>query len=73
MPAEVREALTGAAPRGSDRIHRRARCTADCLVQAAITYYGAYSDEVDQWIDLNEQDAAGAHAAWTTGQAAVQR
>lgn len=43
------------------------------LVQAAITYYGAYSDEVDQWIDLNEQEAAGAHAAWTAGQAAVQR
>jgi uncharacterized protein (DUF433 family) len=43
------------------------------LVQAAITYYGAYTDEVDQWIDLNEQEAARAHAAWTTGQAAVQR
>ena len=43
------------------------------LVQAAITYYGAYSDEVDQWIDLNEQEAAEVHAAWTAGQAAVQR
>jgi uncharacterized protein (DUF433 family) len=43
------------------------------LVQAAITYYGAYSDEVGQWIDLNEQEATGAHAAWTIGQAAVQR
>ncbi len=43
------------------------------LVQAAITYYGAYSDEVDQWIDLNEQEAASVHAAWTAGQAAVQR
>ena len=43
------------------------------LVQAAITYYGAYSDEVDQWIDLNEQEAAERHAAWTAGQAAVQR
>ena len=60
MPAEVREALTGAAPRGSDRIHRRARCTADCLVQAAITYYGAYSDEVGQWIDLNAEEGDAA-------------
>ena len=42
------------------------------LVQAAITYYGAYSDEVDQWIDLNAEEATGAHAAWTAGQAAVQ-
>ncbi len=43
------------------------------LVQAAITYYGAYPDEIDQWIDLNEQEAAEAHAAWAAGQAAVQR
>jgi uncharacterized protein (DUF433 family) len=43
------------------------------LVQAAITYYGAYPDEIEQWIDLNEQEAAEAHAAWTAGQAAVQR
>src|SRR5580704_18728858 len=43
------------------------------LVQAAITYFGAYPDEIEQWIDLNEQEAAEAHAAWTAGQAAVQR
>jgi uncharacterized protein (DUF433 family) len=43
------------------------------LVQAAVTYYGAYPDEIDQWIDLNEQEATDAHAAWTAGQAAVQR
>lgn len=43
------------------------------LVQAAVTYYGAYPDEIDQWIELNEQEAAEAHSAWTTGQAAVQR
>jgi len=42
------------------------------LVQAAVTYYGAYPDEIDQWIDLNEQEAADAHAAWTAGQAAVR-
>ena len=43
------------------------------LVQAAVAYYGAYPVEIDQWIDLNEQEAAEAHAAWTAGQAAVRR
>jgi uncharacterized protein (DUF433 family) len=43
------------------------------LVQAAITYYGAYRDEIDQWIEANEQEAADAHAAWAAGQAAVQQ
>jgi len=43
------------------------------LVQAAVTYYGAYTDEVDQWIQANEQEAAEAHSAWMAGQSAVQR
>jgi uncharacterized protein (DUF433 family) len=43
------------------------------LVQAAITYYGAYADEIDQWIEANEQEAAEARAAWMAGKAAVQR
>ena len=43
------------------------------LVQAAVTYYGAYREEIDEWIELNAQEAAEAHAAWTAGQAAVQR
>ena len=43
------------------------------LVQAAITYYGAYRDEIDQWIEANEQEVAEAHAAWTAGQAAVKQ
>ena len=43
------------------------------LVQAAITYYGAYRDEIDQWIEANEQETADARAAWTAGQAAVQQ
>jgi hypothetical protein len=43
------------------------------LVQAAVAYYGAYPDEIDQWIDLNEQETAEAHAAYTAGQAAVRR
>ena len=43
------------------------------LVQAAITYYGAYRDEIDQWIEANEQEAAEARGAWAAGQAAVQQ
>lgn len=43
------------------------------LVQAAVAYYGAYPDEIDQWIDLNDQDAEQAHAAFLAGQAAVRR
>jgi hypothetical protein len=42
------------------------------LVQAAICYYGAYRDEIDQWIEANEQQAAEAHAAWSAGQEAVR-
>jgi hypothetical protein len=43
------------------------------LVQAAVSYYGAYPDEIDQWIYLNEQEAAEAHAAYAAGQSAVRR
>lgn len=43
------------------------------LVQAAITYYGAYTAEVDQQIEANEQEATEAHAAYLAGQAAVGR
>jgi uncharacterized protein (DUF433 family) len=43
------------------------------LVQATVAYYGAYRDEIDEWIELNEQEAAEAYAAWTAGQAAVRR
>jgi uncharacterized protein (DUF433 family) len=43
------------------------------LVQAAISYYGAYRDEINQWIEANEQQVAEAHAAWSAGQDAVRR
>lgn len=43
------------------------------LVQGAVTYYGAYPDEVDEWIERNEREAAEAHAAWLSGQAALRR
>jgi uncharacterized protein (DUF433 family) len=42
------------------------------LVQAAVAYYGAYPDEIDQWIELNDQDAEQAHAAFMAGQAAIR-
>ena len=42
------------------------------LVQAAISYYGAYREEIDQWIEANEQQAAEAHAAWSAGQDAIR-
>jgi uncharacterized protein (DUF433 family) len=42
------------------------------LVQAAVTYYGAHRDEIDEWIERNEREAAEAHAAWLAGQAALR-
>jgi len=43
------------------------------LVQAAVAYYGAFPDEIDEWVRLNEQEAQDAHAAWLAGQAALDR
>jgi uncharacterized protein (DUF433 family) len=42
------------------------------LVQAAVAYYGAYPNEINQWIELNEQEVAEAHTAFMAGQAAVR-
>jgi uncharacterized protein (DUF433 family) len=43
------------------------------LIQAAIAYYGAYSTEIDQQIEANEQESAEAHGAYLAGQAALRR
>jgi uncharacterized protein (DUF433 family) len=43
------------------------------LVQAAIAYYGAYTAEIDQQIQANELEAAEAHAAYLSGEAALRR
>jgi hypothetical protein len=43
------------------------------LVQAAIAYYGAYTTEIDQELEANEQETAEAHAAYLAGQAALRR
>ena len=40
------------------------------LVQAAVTYYAAYRDEIDGWIEANERAAEEAHATWLAGQQA---
>ena len=43
------------------------------LVQAAIAYYGAYTAEIDQLIEANEQEIAEVHDAYLAGQAALRR
>src|SRR3984957_19756093 len=42
------------------------------LIQAAISYYGAYTAEIDQLIEFNEQETDEAHAVYVAGQAAVR-
>jgi len=43
------------------------------LVQAALTYYGAYPDEIDEWLEHNERESQDARAAWLAGPAALER
>jgi uncharacterized protein (DUF433 family) len=43
------------------------------LIQAAVAYYGQHQAEIDEWIGLNEQEAAEAHQAWQAGQAALSQ
>jgi uncharacterized protein (DUF433 family) len=43
------------------------------LVQAAVTYYGAFSGEIDEWIAANESETQDAHTAWLAGEAAIER
>jgi hypothetical protein len=78
--------LAGSRPRGRATARapsaRRASCAhaSPCapvralgLVQAAVTYYGAYPGEIDGWIERNEREASEAHAAWLAGHAALRR
>jgi uncharacterized protein (DUF433 family) len=41
------------------------------LIQAAVAYYGAYRDEIDEWIELNARESDAARAAWSAGRAAL--
>jgi uncharacterized protein (DUF433 family) len=43
------------------------------LVQAAVTYYGAYTVEIDEAIELNRRESHQAHTAWIDGLAALNR
>lgn len=43
------------------------------LIQAAVAYYGAYRDEIDEWIELNARESEAAYAAWLAGQQALKR
>ncbi|MHB8452148.1 MAG: hypothetical protein ACYDAQ_17115 [Mycobacteriales bacterium] len=42
-------------------------------VQAAVGYYGAYAEEVDEWIDANSAEGEQARAAFLAGEAALGR
>jgi uncharacterized protein (DUF433 family) len=43
------------------------------LVQAAVTYYGAYTAEIDEAIEFNRRESHQAHTAWIDGLAALNR
>ncbi len=43
----------------------------DSQVRTAVRYYGAFTDEVDQRVALNTEDADEAEAAWQREQAAL--
>ena len=43
------------------------------IVQAAVAYYGAFADDIDEWIELNAREREAAHAAWLAGQRALKR
>jgi len=41
------------------------------LVEAAVTYYGEYRDEIDEEIALNQAEWERGYAAWEAGQRAL--
>ena len=41
------------------------------LVQAAAAYYGAYQQEIDEWIERNRREVDEAHAAFLTARRAL--
>ncbi|MDQ3809706.1 MAG: hypothetical protein M3336_05390 [Chloroflexota bacterium] len=42
------------------------------LVQAAVSYYGAYPNEIDEASEANRREREQAYAAWLAGQAALK-
>jgi uncharacterized protein (DUF433 family) len=43
------------------------------LIEAAVTYYGEFTDEIDAEIALNEEESTRALQQWQAGQAALTR
>jgi hypothetical protein len=43
------------------------------VVQAAAAYYGAYQQEIDDWIERNRREGEEAHAAFLAGRKALGR
>jgi hypothetical protein len=43
------------------------------LAQAAAAYYGAYREEVDEWIERNRRETDDAHATFLAGRKALAR
>ncbi len=43
------------------------------LVEAAVTYYGEFQDEIDEEIAVNRRESERAFAAWAAGQQALGR
>jgi uncharacterized protein (DUF433 family) len=43
------------------------------LTQAAVTYYGAYAEEIDEWIELNRRELDDTQPAFAAGQASLRR
>ncbi len=43
------------------------------LVQAAAAYYGAYRQEIDEWIERNRREADEAHGAFLAARKALGR
>lgn len=41
-------------------------------VDAAVTYYGEFKDEVDSMIDLNNEESERAHLGWLHGRQALE-
>jgi uncharacterized protein (DUF433 family) len=42
------------------------------LVQAAVAYYGTYTGEIDEWIEINARDGEEARRASLSGRAALE-
>jgi hypothetical protein len=70
---EVIGVLKGAPERGEAAI----LYTADYLnlpptgVRSAVSYYAAYTGEIDEWVARNDAEAEAAEAAWRREQAAL--